>query len=156
MIKHFIACFLSDDSQQAISLSNQAQFLLINITSVDWLARKVDDWTNTYDQMVLQNVIDRFRGNLIIESPKPLEEMEWTSVQFGDVRLAVNGPCTRCQMICIDQSTGEKTTEPLRTIGREFQGKMRFGVYLGQNEYCDYLNKKNEELIISCDSKVTV
>lgn len=150
-----IIFFFSDDSQQAISLSNQAQFLLINVTSVDWLARKVDDWISSYDEMVLQNVIDRFRGNLIIESPEPLEEMEWNSIQFGDVRLVVNGPCTRCQMICIDQSTGEKTTEPLRTIGREFQGKMRFGVYLGQNEYCDRLNKDKEQ-IISCDSKVIV
>lgn len=104
---------------------------------------------------MLQNVIDRFRGNLIIESPMPLEEMNWTSVQFGDVSLVVNGPCTRCQMICIDQSTGEKTTEPLRTIGRQFQGKMRFGIYLGQTECCHFSNTEREH-IISCDNKINV
>lgn len=142
---------LTDVSEQAISLSNQAQFLLINVTSVDWLARKVDDWTAIYDEMILENAIDRFRGNLIIETPEALEEMEWKSIRFGAIRLAVNGPCTRCQMICIDQSTGEKTTEPLRTIGREFQGKMRFGIYLGQ----ETADNDNEEFI-SCDSSIIV
>nr|CAD7200114.1 unnamed protein product [Timema douglasi] len=36
--------------------------------------------------------------------------------------------CTRCQMVCIDQSTGEKTREPLHTIAASFQGKIRFDV----------------------------
>lgn len=42
----------------------------------------------------------------------------------------VDGPCQRCHMICIDQQTGEKTAEPLRTISEQFAGKMRFGIYL--------------------------
>lgn len=33
-------------------------------------------------------------------------------------------------MVCIDQQTGEKTAEPLRTISEQFGGKMRFGIYL--------------------------
>lgn len=33
-------------------------------------------------------------------------------------------------MICIDQNTGEKTVEPLRTLAEEFHGKLKFGVYL--------------------------
>lgn len=49
-------------------------------------------------------------------------------------------------MICIDQSTGERTTEPLQTIAREFNGKMRFGIYLCQTN--DFLADK--ELTISC------
>lgn len=44
--------------------------------------------------------------------------------------LQVNGPCTRCQMICIDQTTGKKTIEPLRTLAEEFHGKLKFGIYL--------------------------
>lgn len=44
--------------------------------------------------------------------------------------LQVEGACTRCQMICIDQQTGEKTVEPLRTISEQFCGKLRFGIYL--------------------------
>lgn len=33
-------------------------------------------------------------------------------------------------MVCIDQQTGEKTVEPLRTISEQFAGKLRFGIYL--------------------------
>lgn len=60
--------------------------------------------------------------------------------------------CTRCQMICIDQNTGEKTTEPLKTIAREFQGKMRFGVYFSQ---VSEINDK-EELLLKCGSDIQV
>lgn len=44
--------------------------------------------------------------------------------------LQCTGPCTRCQMICIDQTTGEKTIEPLRTLSVLTESKIRFGVYL--------------------------
>lgn len=33
-------------------------------------------------------------------------------------------------MVCINQNTGDKTVEPLRTIAEEFGGKLRFGIYL--------------------------
>lgn len=141
--------------EQTISLSNQAQFLLINIASVSWLTDKINDWIEMDNcaEKVLQNTIDRFRANLVIESNKPLEETNWKSIKIGDVQLSVTGSCTRCQMICIDQSTGEKTTEPLQTIAREFQGKVRFGIYLCQ---CDVGSPSDFERIISCKDKITV
>lgn len=143
-------------TEQAISLSNQAQFLLINVASVDWLTKKVDDWIELDDvpEKVLQNTIDRFRANLIIESQIPLEESKWKSIQIGNIMLTTTGPCTRCQMICIDQSTGEKTTEPLQTIAREFSGKMRFGIYLCQGNG-EQLHD-DDERAISCDDFVKI
>ncbi|XP_055304058.1 molybdenum cofactor sulfurase 3 [Sitodiplosis mosellana] len=142
-------------TEQAISLSNQAQFLLINVASVDWLTRKVENWMELEDvpEKMLQNTIDRFRANLIIESPIPLEESEWKSIRIGNIKLTTTGPCTRCQMICIDQSTGEKTTEPLQTIAREFSGKMRFGIYLCQGNG-EQLN--DNDRAISCDDFVEI
>lgn len=139
----------------AISLSNQAQFLLVNVASVDWLTKRVNDWSEFDDcnEKILQNMIDRFRANLIVESMQPLEELDWQAICFdGDIRLTTTGPCTRCQMICIDQSTGDKTTEPLQTICREFQGKMRFGIYLGQSMG----HEANNRRILSCESKIRI
>lgn len=112
----------------AISLSNQAQFLMINETSVDWLMMNVEDWEN--GEETLENIVDRFRGNFIIENLNALTENDFKKIKIGSAEFMVQGPCTRCQMICIDQDTGIKTTEPLRTIGKLFKGKMRFGVYL--------------------------
>lgn len=142
-------------TEQAISLSNQAQFLLVNVASVDWLAKKVENWAELDDvpEKMLQNTIDRFRANLIIESPIPLEESDWKSIRIGNIELITTGPCTRCQMICIDQSTGEKTTEPLQTIAREFNGKMRFGIYLCQGNG-EQLNEIDRT--ISCDDFIHI
>ncbi|XP_031627507.1 molybdenum cofactor sulfurase 3-like [Contarinia nasturtii] len=143
----------SVSTEQAISLSNQAQFLLINVASVDWLTKKVDDWIelDNVPEKLLQNTVDRFRANLIIESPLPLEEFEWKSIRIGSIKLTTTGPCMRCQMICIDQSTGEKTTEPLQTIAREFNGKMRFGIYLCGEQLSD-----DDERVISCDDYIEI
>lgn len=110
-----------------IALANQAQFLLISEPSVKWLMKYVEEWDIEED---VENIIDRFRGNLIVDNVDELAENEWKSIKIGENEFQVQGPCTRCQMICIDQHTGEKTTEPLRTIGRIFQGKTRFGIYL--------------------------
>lgn len=33
-------------------------------------------------------------------------------------------------MICIDQTTGIKTVEPLRTLAEQLHGKIKFGIYL--------------------------
>lgn len=132
-------------------MSNQAQFLLISTTTVDWLISKVDDWRDRIDlENHLENVTDRFRGNLIVEVPEVLEELQWKSLRIGNVVLTAGEPCTRCQMICIDQKTGDKTTEPLRTIARQFQGKITFGLYLSQND----INEEN--LYINCDNDVVV
>lgn len=143
----------SESKAQKISLANQAQFLLINTTSVDWLIQKVDEWDTTTESPLdrLQGAVDRFRGNLIIQSPTALEELAWTQVNIGMVMLKAGGPCTRCQMICIDQRTGDKTTEPLRTISREFQGKVKFGIYFGHSA-----SEDNSELYIDCDDDVYV
>lgn len=147
----------ANQTQQAISLSNQAQFLLINVASVDWLTKKVDNWMELDDvpEKVLQNTIDRFRANLIVESPTPLEESQWKSLRIGNVQFTAVGPCTRCQMICIDQSTGEKTTEPLQTIAREFGGKMRFGIYLCQGNESDKQSSDSDRTI-SCDDYIDI
>lgn len=56
----------------------------------------------------------------------------------------VEGQCPRCQMVCIDQQTGEKTVEPLRTIAEQFGGKLRFGIYLS---YVGTVNKSDDRTL---------
>lgn len=136
---------------QSISLSNQDQFLLINRTTVNWLISKVNDWSDRTDHDDhLEDVTDRFRGNLIVEAPDVLDELKWKSMRIGNTVLKAGDLCTRCQMICIDQKTGEKTTEPLRTIAREFQGKLTFGLYLSQTDIDE------DHRYIDCDNDVFV
>jgi len=42
----------------------------------------------------------------------------------------VKGACNRCNIICIDQSSGEKTREPFVALASALEGKVRFGIYL--------------------------
>lgn len=114
-----------DGSIKDISLVNQAQFLLINRNSVQWLAKQV-----TSEQEPLDVTVDRFRANFILETEHPLEENDFESLIIDGIPFKVDGYCTRCQMICIDQRTGQRTAEPLRTIAKVFNGKIRFGIYL--------------------------
>ncbi|XP_017885614.1 molybdenum cofactor sulfurase 1 [Ceratina calcarata] len=108
-----------------LSFSSQAQYLLINKASVLWLSDKI---SNT--EVKKDTIIHRFRGNMILSSCEPFEETEWKYVTIGKNNFVVAGPCTRCQMICIDQTTGLKTVEPLRTLAEHFHGKLKFGIYL--------------------------
>ncbi|KOB63361.1 Molybdenum cofactor sulfurase, partial [Operophtera brumata] len=104
--------------QKMLSLSNQAQYLLINKATVRWLCGKIRDplFTDAIDDLV-----DRFRANLIIDMETELAERDWNKVVIGKHEF---------KMVCIDQRTGEKTVEPLRTIAEQFAGKLRFGIYL--------------------------
>ncbi|XP_072939352.1 molybdenum cofactor sulfurase [Epargyreus clarus] len=113
--------------QKLLSLSNQAQFLLINKATVRWLKDKIHDPLFSDD---IDSLTDRFRGNMIIEMSQELAERDWQKVIIGNHEFKVEGQCPRCQMVCIDQKTGEKTVEPLRTISEQFGGKLRFGIYL--------------------------
>lgn len=36
-------------------------------------------------------------------------------------------------MVCIDQKSGERSKEPLSTLARLFQGKMKLGLYLSHS-----------------------
>lgn len=114
-----------ESTKPELSFSSQAQYLLINKASVLWLSDKISD-----KEVQKDTIIHRFRGNMILNGCKAFEETEWKHVYIGKNSFLVTGPCTRCQMICIDQLTGKKTVEPLRTLTEQFHGKMRFGIYL--------------------------
>ncbi|XP_071443407.1 molybdenum cofactor sulfurase 3 isoform X2 [Hetaerina americana] len=114
---------------KTLSLSNQAQFLLINYASVQWLLENTDREA-TDSPHNEEDMISRFRCNFVITGAERMSESNWNSLKIGGITFQSHGPCTRCQIICIDQKTGRKTKEPLTTIARIFEGKMKFGIYL--------------------------
>lgn len=77
-----------------------------------------------------QNVISRFRANLVIAGVEPFEEDNWSHLIIGNTRFVVAGQCGRCQMVGVDQETGTKTKEPLMSLSAYRMGKVTFGVYL--------------------------
>lgn len=61
--------------------------------------------------MSLRNVIERFRPNFVVDfgqNWKPFQEERIKRISIGSLKFKVVGLCQRCQMICIDQTNGEK------------------------------------------------
>ncbi|MPY89650.1 MAG: MOSC domain-containing protein [Luteitalea sp.] len=79
--------------------------------------------------------MNRFRPNLVVEGAPAYAEDDWRQLAVGPpgsaIPLDVVKPCARCSIVPVDQATGIRGTEPLRTLAtyRRRNGK----VYFGQN-----------------------
>ncbi|XP_028982931.1 molybdenum cofactor sulfurase isoform X2 [Betta splendens] len=116
-----------------LSLVNEAQYLMINRASVELIQKLMSsrqDYSEGDQLLDTQNVISRFRANLVIAGVEPFEEDNWSHLIIGNTRFVVAGPCARCQMVGVDQDTGAKTKEPLMSLSARRPGKVTFGVYL--------------------------
>lgn len=109
------------------------------------------------DQLLdTQNVISRFRANLVIAGVEAFEEDNWSHLIIGNTRFVVSwhleindeilkciesgflinerapfvinpkvaGQCGRCQMVGVDQDTGTKTKELLKSLSAYRTGKV--------------------------------
>ncbi|KAM9394581.1 molybdenum cofactor sulfurase-like [Salvelinus alpinus] len=119
-------------SSTALSLVNEAQYLMINHASVDLLQRHITSREESSDHQPLDihELISRFRANFVISGLEPFEEDDWSHLIIGNTHFQVAGRCGRCQMIGVDQNTGAKTKEPLLSLSAYRKGKVTFGVYL--------------------------
>ena len=60
--------------------------------------------------------MNRFRPNIVVRGAGAYAEDQWRRVRFGEVNAAVVKPCARCSITTVDQQTGERSKEPLRTL----------------------------------------
>ncbi|XP_054455993.1 molybdenum cofactor sulfurase [Anoplopoma fimbria] len=117
----------------SLSLVNEAQYLMINRASVELIQKLMSsrqDDTEGDQVLDTQNVISRFRANLVIAGVEPFVEDNWPHLIIGNTQFLVAGQCGRCQMIGVDQENGTKTKEPLMSLSAYRKGKVTFGVYL--------------------------
>jgi uncharacterized protein YcbX len=75
--------------------------------------------------------MSRFRPNVVVAGTAPYEEDTWHRVAVGSVELDFARGCPRCVATTVDQATGEKGVEPLRTLSRYRRDAS--GVLFGQN-----------------------
>jgi uncharacterized protein YcbX len=79
--------------------------------------------------------MDRFRPNIVIEGVEPYEEDLMAEFTINGIIFFGVKPCTRCVMTTIDQGTGKKNKEPLRTLAN-YRGRNN-KIYFGQNILMD-------------------
>lgn len=106
---------------EQVSLADAYPFLIIGQSSMDDLNNRLS----------VPLPINRFRPNLVFSGGLPHQEDTWKDFAIGSARFVGVKPCERCVLPTINQDTGEKGDEPLRTLSsyRKRDGK----IYFGQN-----------------------
>ncbi|GFO22945.1 molybdenum cofactor sulfurase [Plakobranchus ocellatus] len=129
-----------NQAPQKLSMANESQILLLNRASVRSLQAKIaelgpleeadDTRVPTAPEDISEdNLLLRFRGNLVLDGGDAFEEEMWDSISIGDHVVKCLGHCTRCSMICMDQETAKKSREPLKTLSVWRGKKVPFGIH---------------------------
>ncbi|KAL8994051.1 MAG: hypothetical protein Q9169_005877 [Polycauliona sp. 2 TL-2023] len=163
----------SQPQKLPILLSNESPILTISRSSLNHLNQIIATNSPQHAKPAAASV---FRANIILAQsgpakPVPYDEDNWTSIRIlSDVSsssssspisasnsadevpscrstdLNVLGLCRRCQMVCIDQTTAERSEEPFVTLAktRRMQGdgmgtgqKVFFGVHCALGDVGD-------------------
>ena len=104
---------------ESVSFADGMPYLLISQESLDELNSRLDS----------QVSMDRFRPNIVISGGEPFIEDQLKTIQIAGIDLRIVKPCARCVLTTVDQETGEKGKEPLRTLSlyRTQNNKVMFG-----------------------------
>jgi uncharacterized protein YcbX len=91
----------------------------------------LDDLNNRLETPILMN---RFRPNLVFKGGMPYCEDSFNAFRVGEVTFNAVKPCSRCVLTTINQESGAKGQEPLRTLAsyRTYNNKVMFGQNLLQ------------------------
>jgi molybdenum cofactor sulfurtransferase len=131
-------------AQAAIPLlfSNESPILIISRSSLNHL----NELIKSKSPAGKAASADVFRANIVVAEERPGIEQPyiedfWKTVTIHDSTGAygvgtffdILGPCRRCQMVCVDQGTGERNEEPFGTLAktRRKEGKVFFGMHAG-------------------------
>ena len=104
---------------EIVSFADAFPLLLISEASLEDLNNR----------MPLHLPMNRFRPNLVVGGCDAYAEDTWHEIAVGDVGFRVVKPCARCAITTVDQRTGIRGEEPLRTLAsyRKRDGKVLFG-----------------------------
>lgn len=102
-----------------VSFADGMPYLLISQESLDELNSRLE----------IPVPMDRFRPNIVISGGEPFLEDQLKAVQIGGLDFRIVKPCARCVLTTVDQQTGKKGKEPLRTLStyRTQNQKVMFG-----------------------------
>ncbi len=105
--------------QEIVSFADGYPFLIISEASLTGL--------NTRLQQPVP--MDRFRPNFVFTGGEPHIEDQFHTFTIGGILFRAVKPCARCVLTTVDQKTGEKSAEPLKTLAsyRTKNKKVMFG-----------------------------
>ena len=104
---------------ESVSFADGMPYLLIG-------QKSLMDLNNKLQEPIPMN---RFRPNIVFSGGEPFIEDSLKEIRIGEVKFQIVKPCARCVMTTIDQATGTKAAEPLKTLAsyRKVGNKIFFG-----------------------------
>jgi uncharacterized protein len=104
---------------ETVSFADSMPYLIIGQSALDDLNTRLKEPVP----------MERFRPNFVFSGGDPFAEDEGATVHIGDCSFKITKPCARCIMVTIDQDTGIKGKEPLKTLAtyRMKKNKILFG-----------------------------
>lgn len=106
---------------ESVSFADGYPYLILGENSLS-------DLNSRLDSAIPMN---RFRPNIIFSGGAPYDEDHWKEFKLGDLSFYGGHPCVRCVFPAIDQETGEKGPEPLKTLSTYRKNPQ--GVIFGSN-----------------------
>ncbi|CAK7270642.1 hypothetical protein SEPCBS119000_004192 [Sporothrix epigloea] len=123
--------------RRRILLSNESPILAIHMASLRELSEAVRRENGCDYPDIAPSV---FRANIVLDCPSgqqgppqpPYAEDGWLRLRIGQQPFKMLGACRRCHMVCINQETASKSSEPFVTLtkSRRFDGKVFFGAHM--------------------------
>jgi uncharacterized protein YcbX len=106
-------------NDEHVSLADAYPLLIIGQSSLDDLNARLAE----------PLPMNRFRPNLVFTGGNPYEEDNWRNFSVGKTRFIAVKPCARCVLTTVNQDTGTKGAEPLKTLAtyRSRNNKIFFG-----------------------------
>ena len=113
-----------DSHGREVMLSDGAPLLLLARASLDALNARL------LGQGGKAMSVARFRPNILLDAVAAHAEDTWREIEINGVRIGLGTPCVRCVMTTIDPLSGDRGTEPLRTLAtyRRDDSGVVFGV----------------------------
>ncbi|KAK1690840.1 MOSC N-terminal beta barrel domain-containing protein [Colletotrichum godetiae] len=147
----------SEQSPAKILLSNESPILLINTSSLRALNHEIQA---TGGKPVPS---EAFRANILVGPTQdsdhiPWVEDEWKKLTIGGEDFTMLGSCRRCQMVCVDQESGERHQEPFVTLTkvRRFDGKVYFGTHMSHEPTTKLLRERTQCPLIRVGDMVSI
>lgn len=111
--------FLKPPFKTKVSMADGYPYLILGTASMNLLNSKLET-------PILSN---RFRPNIIVKTEEAHIEDEWKYVSTSEASFKNIKPCARCVLITVEQETGDKGKEPLKTLStyRKKNNKILFG-----------------------------
>ncbi|WP_236033052.1 MOSC domain-containing protein [Algoriphagus pacificus] len=104
---------------ESVSFADGMPYLLIGQSSLNDLNARLSEHVP----------MDRFRPNIVFRGGAPFAEDKINFMKIGNLEFSLIKPCARCVLTTVDQDTGKKGKEPLKTLAsfRTKDNKVLFG-----------------------------